>query len=73
MSYQIQYTPTAIRDLDRVWAEVCEASKEPEITARYVNELMDCTSEKREFPKSDSLYTTRAALPAIILLCIRHI
>ena len=54
MSYKIQYSPTAIRDLDRVWAEVCEASKEPEIASRYVDELMDRVSEKREFPKSGS-------------------
>lgn len=54
MSYQIQYSPTAIRDLDRVWAEVCEASKEPEIASRYVSDLMDRVAEKRDFPKSAS-------------------
>jgi len=54
MSYIIQYAPTAIRDLDRVWAEVYQASKEPEVAARYVDELMDRVSEKREFPKSGS-------------------
>ena len=51
MSYKIQYSPIAIRDLDRVWAEVCEASKEPEIATRYVDDLMDRISEKKEFPK----------------------
>ena len=54
MSYQINYSPIAIRDLDRVWAEVFEASKEPEIATRYINDLMDCVAEKREFPKSGS-------------------
>lgn len=54
MTYKIQYAPTAIRDLDRVWAEVCEASKEPEIATRYVNEMMDRISEKRGFPRSGS-------------------
>lgn len=59
MSYTIPYAPTAIRDLDRVWAEVCEASKEPELAARYVDELMDRVSEKREFPKSGSPFGLR--------------
>lgn len=54
MNCKIQYSPTAIRDLDRVWAEVCEASGEPERATRYVNELLDRVSEKREFPKSGS-------------------
>lgn len=54
MSYKIRYSPTAIRDLDRVWAEVCEASKESEIETRYVSELMDRVAEKKEFPKSGS-------------------
>lgn len=53
MSFQVVYSPTAIRDLDRVWAEVYEASKE-ETAARYIEELMDCVSEKRHFPKSGS-------------------
>lgn len=54
MSYSIRYSPTAIRDLDRVWVEVHEASQEPEIATRYVNDLMDLIAEKREFPKSGS-------------------
>ena len=54
MSYKIQYSPIAIRDLDRVWSEVCEASKEPESATRYVDDLMDRISEKKEFPKSGS-------------------
>ena len=52
MSYKIEYSPIAIRDLDRVWAEVFEASQEAEVAAKYVDGLMDCVSEKREFPKS---------------------
>lgn len=52
MSYRIEYSPIAIRDLDRVWAEVFEASQEAEVAAKYVDGLMDCVSEKREFPKS---------------------
>ena len=50
----IEYSPIAIRDLDRVWAEVCEASKDGAIAVRYIDELMDRISEKQDFPKSGS-------------------
>ena len=52
MSYRIEYYQAAIRDLDRVWNEVYEASKEADIATRYVDGLMDCVAEKRAFPKS---------------------
>jgi len=54
MSYKIEYSPTAIRDLDRVWAEVYEASQSEETTINYVDGLMDQVSAKRDFPKSGS-------------------
>ena len=54
MSYQIDYSPIAIRDLDRVYAEVFEASQSERIATQYVIDLMDQISEKREFPKSGS-------------------
>ena len=37
-----------------MWAEVCEASAEPETASRYVDDLMNRIAEKREFPKSGS-------------------
>lgn len=52
MSYRIEYSQAAIRDLDRVWNEVYEASKEADIATRYVDGLMGCVAEKRAFPKS---------------------
>ena len=52
MSYRIEYSQAAIRDHDRVWNEVYEASKEADIATRYVDGLMDCVAEKRAFPKS---------------------
>ena len=52
MSYRVEYSQAAIRDLDRVWNEVYEASKEADIATRYVDGLMDCVAEKRAFPKS---------------------
>ena len=41
MSYRIEYSPVAIRDMDRVWDEVYEASKEVEVATRYIDDLMD--------------------------------
>ena len=41
-------------DLDRVWSEVFEASKDYDIAAQYVNELMDKVEAKAEHPKSGS-------------------
>ena len=52
MSYQIEYSPVAIRDLDRVYTEVREASGSEEIASRYVLDLMDQIAQKRDFPKS---------------------
>ena len=52
MSYRVEYSQAAIRDLDRIWNEVYEASKEADIATRYVDGLMDCVAEKRAFPKS---------------------
>ena len=52
MSYQVEYSKAAIRDLDRVWAEVFEASKDAEITERYIEELLDKVEKKSDYPKS---------------------
>ena len=41
MKYRIEYSPIAIRDLERVWNEVFEASKDYDITQKYLDELMD--------------------------------
>ena len=48
MSYRIEYSPLAIRDLDRVYAEVLEAS------VHYIDGLMDMVAAKGAFPKSGS-------------------
>ena len=54
MSYQVEYSKAAIRDLDRVWAEVFEASKDAEITERYIEELLDKVEKKSDYPESGS-------------------
>ena len=52
MSYQVEYSKTAIRDLDRVWAEVFEASKDIETTEKYIEELLDKVEKKSDYPES---------------------
>ena len=52
MSYQVEYSKAAIRDLERVWAEVFKASKDIEITERYIEELLDKVEKKSDYPKS---------------------
>ena len=52
MSYQVEYSKAAIRDLDRVWAEMYKASKDIEITERHIEELLDKVEKKSDYPKS---------------------
>ena len=39
--YKIEYSPEAVRDLDDVFADVLTASKDIEITHKYLEELQD--------------------------------
>ena len=50
----IEYSPIAIRDIDRVWAEVFEASASAEHATKYIDDLMDQVAAKRDFPNSGS-------------------
>ena len=52
MKYQVEYSPIAIRDLDRVWNEVFAASKDYDITQKYLDDLMDKIEAKEDQPKS---------------------
>ncbi len=54
MKYRVAYSKVAIRDLDRVWAEVFDASKSKETTRKYLDELLDKIEAKAEFPASGS-------------------
>lgn len=49
---RIEYSPVARRDLDRVWAEVFEASASEETATKYIDDLMNQISAKQNFPKS---------------------
>ncbi|MCM1192611.1 MAG: type II toxin-antitoxin system RelE/ParE family toxin [Butyrivibrio sp.] len=52
IKYVIRYTPEAMRDMDGVWNDVYEASKESEIADRYVNDFLDEIGKKKQFPLS---------------------
>ena len=52
MNCVVRYSKVALRDLDRVWSEVFNASKSREIAERYVNGLMDKVEAKADFPQS---------------------
>ena len=52
MKRRIKYSKAAIRDLDRVWAEVFEASKNYDITERYIDDLIDKVEAKADYPES---------------------
>ncbi len=54
MKYQVKYSRIAIRDLDRIWAEVFEASKDHDTTEKYINDLMDKVEAKADYPESGS-------------------
>lgn len=49
---RIEYSPIAVRDLERVWAEVFEASAIEETATKYIDDLMNQISAKQDFPKS---------------------
>ena len=52
MTYVVRYAKQAVRDLDRIFAEVAEASGDEEIAQRYVEGLIDKIEGKAAFPKS---------------------
>jgi hypothetical protein len=52
MKYNVEYSPSARKDLDRVWYEVFEASKDYDICEKYLNDLLDKIEAKAIYPKS---------------------
>lgn len=50
--YPIKYSPEAVNDLDTVWDDVYEASKNYDIADKYVDDLMDRIKKKERFPES---------------------
>lgn len=54
MKFQVVYSKIAIRDMDRVWSEVFEASKSYDVTRGYLDDLMNKIEAKADFPESGS-------------------
>lgn len=52
MKCHVEYSRVAIQDLDRVWNEVFEASKDYDTTRKYLDDLMDTVEAKADYPKS---------------------
>lgn len=52
MKYGVKYSKIAIRDLDRIWNEVFNASKDYEITRKYIDGLLDKVEAKAFQPVS---------------------
>ncbi len=52
MTYTISYSPSAIRDLDRMAADILQVSGSRNTTLSYINELLDKVESKKQFPYS---------------------
>ena len=52
MNYSIRYTPQAQTDIETVWDNVYEASKNFDIADDYVDNLQNKISKKKSFPNS---------------------
>ena len=52
MSYSIHYTPQALIDLETVWDNVYEASKNFETADRYTDGIIKKVTDKKAFPNS---------------------
>ena len=52
MKHQVLYSEQAIRDLDKIWVEVFEATKDPEKASGYIDELVDKVDERGRQPES---------------------
>lgn len=50
--YSLNYSRTAIRDLDRIWSEVFNASHDYDVTEKYIDELLVTIESKTAIPKS---------------------
>lgn len=50
MTYSIQYTPEAVRDMDAIWDGVLKASGSYDIADRYIDELTSVIAAKKAYP-----------------------
>ena len=54
MRYILQYSKRAVQDLDRVFAEVLEASQDWETALNYLDDLLEKVEKKADYPRSAS-------------------
>lgn len=54
MSFKLRYSPEALDDMDRVWSEVWEASRDFDTADKYIADLRARIRKKTDFPKSGS-------------------
>ena len=52
MSYELVYSPESLEDLDRIWAEIWDASGAFDIADNYVDGLRDSVKAKKKYPKT---------------------
>ncbi|MCR5657101.1 MAG: type II toxin-antitoxin system RelE/ParE family toxin [Butyrivibrio sp.] len=50
--YEVVYSQDAILDLDDVWEQVAVASKDYDVTVKYLNEIQDTIEEMASRPKT---------------------
>ena len=52
MKHEIKYSPAAVRDLDRVYSDVFDASKSRDVADKYLNDFLSRILSKASFPKA---------------------
>ena len=52
--YELVYSQQAIRDLDDVWEQVAMASKDRDITEKYLDDLQDAIDAMATHPKTET-------------------
>lgn len=52
MKYKLLYSQQSLKDLDRIWSEVFEASQDLDITENYITDLRAAIRSKSDFPES---------------------
>ena len=52
MIFKIRFSPLAQKDMDKVWDDVFEASKEIDVASKYVEDFIQVILGKKEYPES---------------------
>lgn len=52
MNYDLVYSPMSLKDLDRIWMEVWEASGDLDTADQYIEDLRMAIRKKQKYPKT---------------------